>query len=90
MVNHQMLREASWSESQTTPPNSSSSSGYSSKDSGDLESDYVIPRQGPVIEIFDDFINMQRDYWRNCLIGVLVDDNTVKAPRLQKIIHRVW
>ncbi|KAF7815570.1 reverse transcriptase [Senna tora] len=89
MANHQMLREASWSESQSTPTNSSSSSGYSSEDSGDLEPDYVIPRQGPVIEIVDDFINMQRDYWRNCLIGVLVDDNTVKAPRLQQIIHRV-
>ncbi|KAF7841821.1 reverse transcriptase [Senna tora] len=90
MANTHMLREASWSESQNTPQySSSSSSGYSTEDSGDLEPDFIIPRQGPVLEFSAPYINMQRDFWRNCLIGVLVDDNMVKASRLQNIINRV-
>ncbi|KAF7810382.1 calcium-dependent protein kinase 1-like [Senna tora] len=49
MANLQVLREASWSESQTTPSHSSSSSsGYSSKDYRDLKPDYIIPRQDPL------------------------------------------
>ncbi|KAF7807377.1 Pyruvate carboxyltransferase [Senna tora] len=91
MANTHMLREASWSESQNMPQfSSSSSSGYSTEDSGDLEPDFIIPRQGPVLEFSASYINMQRDFWRNCLIGVLVDDNMVKASRLQNIINRVW
>ncbi|KAF7841825.1 reverse transcriptase [Senna tora] len=91
MANTHMLREASWSESQNTPQySSSSSSGYSTEDSGDLEPDFIIPRQGPVLEFSAPYINMQRDFWRNCLIDVLVDDNMVKASRLQNIINRVW
>ncbi|KAF7822169.1 hypothetical protein G2W53_027624 [Senna tora] len=89
MAHNQALREASWSESQTTPPySSSSSSGYSTEDSGDLEPDFIIPRQGPVIEFLTQYIDMQRNFWRNCLLGVLVDDNTIKAHRLQSIINR--
>ncbi|KAF7843976.1 dof zinc finger protein DOF2.5-like [Senna tora] len=91
MENNQILREASWSKSQNTPQySSSSSSDYSTEDSGDLEPDFVIPRQGPAIEFSAPYINMQRDFWRNCLIRVLVDDNMVKASRLQNIINRVW
>ncbi|KAF7824016.1 beta-glucosidase 13-like [Senna tora] len=60
------------------------------KDSGDLELDFVIRRQGPVIEFYAPYIDMQRDFWRNSLIGVIVDDNIVKASRLQNIVNRVW
>ncbi|KAF7801513.1 uncharacterized protein G2W53_040624 [Senna tora] len=61
MAHNQVLREASWSESQTTPAYSSSSSlGYSTEDSGDLEPDFIIPRQGPITSIINRVWKLQQ------------------------------
>ncbi|KAF7831861.1 uncharacterized protein G2W53_014194 [Senna tora] len=61
MVLLQVLRQARLSKSQSSPQNSSSSSfGYSLEDSGDLDTNFIIPRHDSVLEFSDHYIDMQR------------------------------
>ncbi|KAF7835722.1 Zinc knuckle CX2CX4HX4C [Senna tora] len=91
MANTSPIREMSWPESNPSNTRTSSlSSSFSADSSSAAEPDFTIPRQGPRIVIPQEIIVEQRQFWQNCLVGVLYDDAHVKEEHMAASISKHW
>ena len=47
-------------------------------------------RRGPIILVEFDELEESRDFWQNCLVGVIMDVRRFSVRTIQRIINSVW
>ncbi|KAF7831016.1 Pyruvate carboxyltransferase [Senna tora] len=74
------------------PAYTSSSSSNTGSSNGNVENapQYIFPRQGPLLDLKDQFVAVQRSLWANRVIAALIDAKDMPIFRLQAIIDNNW